>query len=260
MSVLSEILAAKRTEVDCARRRIPADELQRRIADLEPARDFAGALRVDNPPALIAEVKRASPSKGIIREDFEPVELAKALAEGGANCLSVLTDEPFFQGHLSFLQAIRAHVGLPVLRKDFLIDEYQLLESRAAGADAVLMIVAALSHANMAEMLATTHALGMVAIVEVHDSDELEDAVENGAKIIGINNRDLHTFRTTLQTTIDLVPQVPADCLIVSESGINFRADVEKLATSGVHAVLVGEAIMREPNVTAKTRELLGRA
>ena len=181
------------------------------------------------------------------------------MADGGAACLSVLTDESFFQGHRSFLHAIRRAVELPLLRKDFLIDEYQLMESRVAGADAVLMIVAALSHANMDDMLSATHELGMAAIVEVHDKDELEEAITSGARIIGINNRDLHTFRTTLQTTVDLLPRVPKNCLTVSESGINMRSDVEKLAAAGVDAVLVGEAIMREPDVRAKVEELLGR-
>jgi indole-3-glycerol phosphate synthase len=259
MSVLSEILAAKRTEVDCAKRRIPISELQRQIADLPETRDFAGALTNTTGTALIAEVKRASPSKGVIRENFEPVEIARELAEGGAACLSVLTEESFFQGHLSFLPAIRHAVDLPLLRKDFLIDDYQLLESRAAGADAVLMIVAALSHTNMDDMLSATHELGMAAIVEVHDKDELEEAITSGARIIGINNRDLHTFRTTLQTTLDLLPRVPKNCLTVSESGINVRADVERLASAGIDAVLVGEAIMREQDVRAKVEELLGR-
>ncbi len=258
MSVLSEILAAKRTEVDTMRRRIPAAELERRIADLPPTRDFVGALRGAPAPALIAEVKKASPSKGVIREDFHPVEIARTYAEGGAACLSVLTDEPFFQGHLSYLCAIREAVDRPLLRKDFLIDEYQILESRAAGADAVLLIAAASTRPELVRMLELSAALGLAALVEVHDGDELDDVLQTPAQIVGINNRDLHTFRTTLQTTVDLMPRIPADRLVVSESGINRRADVERLADAGVHAVLVGESLMREPDIAAKLRELLG--
>lgn len=259
MSILSQILADKRTEVHCARRRAPAAELERRIADLPPTRDFVGALQNSaHKPALIAEVKKASPSKGIIRQDFEPVSIAQTYAENGAACLSVLTDEPYFQGHLSYLRAIRDVVDLPLLRKDFLIDDYQLLEARAAGADAVLLIAAALTKSDLEWMLDGAEALGLTVLVEVHDREELEEVLQTPARIIGINNRDLHKFRTTIQTTLDLLPVVPADRLVISESGINTRADVEKLAAAGVHSILVGEALMREPDVAAKMRELLG--
>ncbi len=259
MSVLSEILAAKRTEVDCARRRFPSCELERRIADSSPARDFTAALLAAPAPGLIAEVKKASPSKGTIREDFEPVEIGRIYADSGAACLSVLTDEPFFQGHLSFLPAVRDAVVQPVLRKDFIIDEYQILESRAAGADAILLIAAALTRAEMLRMLTCAETLGMAALVEVHDAEELEEVLDTPARMIGINNRDLHTFRTTLQTTLDLLPRIPSERVVVSESGINRRADVERLADAGVHAVLVGESLMREADIAAKMRELLGR-
>jgi indole-3-glycerol phosphate synthase len=258
MSVLSEILASKRTEVHCARRRVPPTELEKRIADMPPPRDFAGALLVAPRPALIAEVKKASPSKGVIRYDFDPVEIAQIYAENGAACLSVLTDEPYFQGHLSYLRDIRKVTDKPLLRKDFLIDEYQLLEAREAGADAVLLIEAALTSAEMEWLLEGANHLGMAAIVEVHNAEELDSALQTPARLIGINNRDLHLFRTTLQTTLDLMPRVPADRLVISESGINRRADVEKLAAAGVHAVLVGEALMREKDIAAKMRELLG--
>jgi indole-3-glycerol phosphate synthase len=260
MSVLSEILADKRTEVDCARRRIPHLELEKRIRDMAPARDFEAALRTASPPALIAEVKKASPSKGIIREDFDPVEIARIYAANGAACLSVLTDEPYFQGHLRYLRDIREAVGLPLLRKDFTIDDYQILEARAAGADAILLIAAALTATELEWMLEASTSLGLAAIVEVHNREELDLALATNARIIGLNNRDLHQFRTTLQTTLDLLPHVPADRLVVSESGINRRADVEKLAAAGVHAVLVGESLMREPDIAAKMRELLGTA
>ena len=257
MSVLSQILADKRNEVHCSRRRLPAAELERRIADLPPPRDFIGALTASPAPALIAEVKKASPSKGIIRLDFDPVEIAQTYAANGAACLSVLTDEPYFQGHLSYLSAIRQAVNLPLLRKDFLLDDYQLLEARAAGADAVLLIAAALTATELEWMLEATHTLGMAAIVEVHNREELDEVLVTDARMIGINNRDLHTFRTTLQTTIDLMAQIPSDRFVISESGINRRADVEKLRDAGVHAVLVGESLMREQDIAAKMRELL---
>jgi len=271
MSVLSEILAEKRTEVYCARRRTPTAELERRIADLPPPRDFAGTLLANSHhslagggpgergnPALIAEVKKASPSRGVIRADFNPVEIARIYADNGAACISVLTDEPYFQGHLSYLDAIRQVTDKPLLRKDFLIDDYQLLEARAAGADAVLLIAAALRPGDLEWLLEATAILGMSAIVEVHDREELEEVLETPARMIGINNRDLHTFRTTLQTTLDLMPRIPPDRIVISESGISRRADVELLASVGVHAVLVGESLMRETDIAAKMRELLG--
>ena len=259
MSILSEILASKRTEVDCAKRRVPLAEMRARAAAAPPPRDFLAALLAAPRPALIAEVKKASPSKGIIRHQFDPLAIARTYAENGAACLSVLTDKEYFQGSLTHLADIRAVVDLPLLRKDFLIDEYQLLESRAAGADAVLFIVAALREQDMEALLDATRALGMEALVEVHDADELDEALRTSARLIGINNRDLHRFRTTLQTTIDLVPKVPADRLTVSESGVNRRADVERLGAAGVTAVLVGEALMREDDIAAKMHELLGR-
>jgi indole-3-glycerol phosphate synthase len=252
-------LASKRTEVDCAKRRIPAQDLQKRIADMPPPRDFIGALLAAPRPALIAEVKKASPSKGVIRVDFDPVEIARIYAANGAACLSVLTDEEYFEGKLSYLSEIRKTVELPLLRKDFLIDEYQLLESRVAGADAVLFIVAALRERDMEALLDATRALGMEALVEVHDAEELTEALRTSARLIGINNRDLHRFHTTLQTTVDLMPLVPGDRLIVSESGVNHHADVELLANAGVTAVLVGESLMRERDIAAKMHELLGR-
>ncbi len=231
---------------------------------MPPARDFSAPLlkrRASagaNGPALIAEVKKASPSKGVIRENFDPLQIARTYAENGASCISVLTDEPYFQGNLAHLAAIRECVDLPLLRKDFIIDDYQLLEARVAGADAVLLIAAALTSEDMEWMLDACSALGMAAIVEIHDGDELDQVLATDARILGINNRDLHTFRTTLQTTIDLVSRVPEDRITVSESGINRRADVMKLADAGVDAVLVGEALMREADIAGKMRELLG--
>lgn len=257
MSILSQILADKRNEVDCAKRRLPERVLLQRVESAPAVKSFSTALRAAPSPALIAEVKKASPSKGIIRQDFDPVEIANIYAANGAACLSVLTDEPYFQGHLAYLTAIRANVDKPLLRKDFIIDSYQLLEARAAGADAVLLITAALKNEELASLLETTHRLGMEAIIEVHDAEEVAEAVGAGAKLIGVNNRDLHTFRTTIQTTIDLLSVIPSDCVVISESGINHRADVERLREAGVHAVLVGEALMREKDIAAKMRELL---
>src|SRR2546423_1043897 len=249
MSILSEILATKRTEVDRARSRVPQAELERRIAELPPTLDFESILRpnAEHPtpdtsahnPRLIAEVKKASPSKGLIRADFDPVQIARIYADGGAACISVLTDEPYFQGNLDHLRAVREAVNVPLLRKDFLFDEYQLFEARAAGADAILLIAAALRRARLEELLSEAESLGLAALVEVHDADEVDEALATRARIIGINNRDLHTFRTTLQTTLDLLPRVPRDRVTVSESGINRRQDVQRLADAGVHAVLV---------------------
>lgn len=259
MSILSEILASKRTEVDCARRRVSADELRRKIADMPPTRDFVGALLAAERPALIAEVKKASPSKGVIREDFDPVQIAQTYEANGAACLSVLTDEPYFMGHLSYLREIRKAVELPLLRKDFVIDEYQVYEAREAGADAVLFIMAALHGHQVDALMSLAHSLGMTGLVEVHNREELEEALQTPARLLGVNNRDLHQFRTTLRTTLELMPLIPQDRVVVSESGVNRRADVETLRDAGVHCVLVGEALVREADIGAKVRELLGR-
>jgi indole-3-glycerol phosphate synthase len=259
MSILSQILADKRNEVDCARRRVPLEVLQEQARSAPPVRSFSQALRSAARPGLIAEVKKASPSKGIIREDFDPVAIAKIYSENGADCLSVLTDEPYFQGHLSYLAAIRQTVDKPLLRKDFILDEYQIVEARAAGADAILLIAAALRDDALGQLLQATHAWNMEAIVEVHDEDDIAEAERFGARLVGVNNRDLHTFRTTIQTTIALLPSIPSDCLVISESGINSRSDVERLRDAGVHAILVGESLMREPDIASKLHELLGR-
>jgi indole-3-glycerol phosphate synthase len=269
MSVLDTIVAAKALEVA----RLPQvpvtlEGLRQAAANRPPVRDFLGALRSPGhaPLALIAEVKRASPSAGVLRADFDPVRIACAYAEGGASCLSVLTDERFFQGSLRYLGEIRRVVELPLLRKDFIIDERQVLETAEAGADALLLIVAILSEAQLERLLRLTLAAGLTALVEVHDEVELERALAAGAPLIGINNRDLRTFKVSLETTERLAARVPAlkpaalaDPLLVAESGIHSRADVERLARAGVRAMLVGEALMRHPDVGAKTRELLGR-
>lgn len=260
MSVLSEILATKRTEVACRKEKISSHLLQEWLMDAPPARDFRQTLIEAQGIGLIAEVKKASPSKGVIREDFDAVEIAKIYEESGATCLSVLTDEPYFQGNLSYLREIRRAVRTPLLRKDFIIDPFQIIESRAAGADALLLIVAALKNSDLCELMQLTRNYGMAALVEVHDREEMQEALDAGADLIGINNRDLHTFRTTLKTTLDLMAEIPAGFspLIVSESGIFTRDDVLTLQNAGVGAVLVGEALMREADIGAKVRELLG--
>jgi indole-3-glycerol phosphate synthase len=258
MSILSEILANKRTEVYCAKKRRPLAELQQHIQHLPPTRDFIGALLAAPRPALIAEVKKASPSKGIIRADFDPVEITRIYDQNGAACISVLTDENYFQGHLAHLCAAREVTDKPLLRKDFLIDEYQLFEARAAGADAVLLIVAALKLMEMQSVLSVAESLGLDVLVEVHNEEELDLALQTSARMIGINNRDLHTFRTTLNVTLEMMPHIPPDRIVVSESGINRREDVQRLAEAGVRAILVGESLMRERDIASKMHELLG--
>ncbi len=260
MSILSEILATTRTEVSFRKKRVSPSELEEKIAAAPPVRGFEAALRKADGIALIAEVKKASPSKGLIREDFDPLVIAQTYEANGACCLSVLTDEPYFGGRLEYLTQIRSRVTLPLLRKDFIVDAWQIAESRAAGADAILLIVAALPEAQLEEFLATARQYDLDALVEVHDAAEMETAVKAKATLIGINNRDLHTFRTTLHTTLDLLKVFPpsAQRLIVSESGIHERQDLMALEAAGAGAVLVGEAMMREKDIGAKLRELLG--
>lgn len=257
MSLLSQILADKRSEIDVRSRRVPIADLRARVADLEPPRNFLRRLKACSPPALIAEVKKASPSKGLIRPDFDPVEIARTYETAAATCLSVLTDETYFQGSLKHLTAVKEVCSLPVLRKDFIIDEYQLYESRVNGADAILLIVAALTADHLKRLLDTATELQLSSLVEVHDEDELETAVHLNAPLIGINNRNLHTFQTTLETTIKLMQRVTGDHYVVSESGIFTRSDVVRLVNAGVHAVLVGEALMRQKDIAAKVHELL---
>ena len=262
MSILSEILATTRTHVEWAKARTPIETLREHVRDLPPTRDFRGALARAEGTALIAEVKKASPSKGVIRENFDPLAIARTYAENGAACLSVLTDTPYFQGRLEYLHQIRAIVPTPLLRKDFIVDPWQIYESRIEGADAILLIVAALNNADLRKYLALAQENQMAALVEVHDRDELREALDAGADLIGVNNRDLHTFRTSLDVTLGLVKDLPADrdILMVSESGIVTRADVLRLQEAGVHAVLVGESLMRETDIGAKIRELIGTA
>jgi indole-3-glycerol phosphate synthase len=259
--VLQRIVAVKREEVAAARaRRSLASwrEEAESAAARRDLRDFETALRAKvaaGRAAVIAEVKKASPSKGVLREHFVPAEIAASYEAGGAACLSVLTDERFFQGAAAYLQQARAACSLPVLRKDFMIDEYQVVEARALGADCILLIVACLDDALMADLEAAARALGLAVLVEVHDGAELDRALRLKTRL-GINNRNLRSFEVTLETTLDLLPRVPADRLLVTESGILARADVQRMRAAGVDAFLVGEAFMRAPDPGAALAEL----
>jgi indole-3-glycerol phosphate synthase len=257
VSILQRILETKREEVDARRRAMPLVELKACLADTPPTRGFHRTLRqTPNPIALIAEIKRASPSKGVIRENFDPLRIAERYHEAGADALSVLTDTPYFQGEPEYLTQARERVPLPALRKDFLIDEYQVYESRVLGADAILLIVAALpERARLHDMRALAESLGMDALVEVHDEWELETAVESGATLIGVNNRDLRTFEVSLETTLRLLRYFPDEITRVSESGIETADDVRRLHAAGVHALLVGETLMRADDPAAVVRE-----
>ncbi len=258
-NILDTILAKTRSAIAQAKSRIPQSDLQQQLAGAPPVRDFVAGLRNAQEIGLIAEVKKASPSAGVIREDFDPVEIAKIYAANGAACLSVLTVESFFQGHLDYLRQVRQAVSLPVLRKDFLIDAYQILEARANGADCVLLIAECLEETQLSEFYQHAEELGMSALVEIYDPDNLERVLKLNPPMIGINNRNLKTFVTDLEHTKQLVPKIPADCLIISESGIRTREDVQGLVTAGVRGMLVGETLMRSDSIAAKIQELLGR-
>jgi indole-3-glycerol phosphate synthase len=258
-TILRKIIARKREEVATLKQRDSIGSLEQRIADQSPVRGFARALQervAAAEPAVIAEVKKASPSKGVIRADFQPAQIAASYQSGGASCLSVLTDVDFFQGSDTYLQEARAACDLPVLRKDFTVDPYQVIEARAIGADAVLLIVAALEGDQMQELAHTAAELGLDVLVEVHDRAELERALELGTSLIGINNRDLHTFETRLETTLELLPYVPADHVVVTESGIHTAEDVALMRNHQVYSFLVGEAFMRAPEPGEKLREM----
>lgn len=257
MTVLDEILAEKRVELDAARRRVAPEELARRAAAQPPPRGFRRAL-LGPGRRVIAELKRRSPSKGEIRPDFDPVAIARAYEAGGAAALSVLTDERFFGGSLAVLEAVRRATSLPLLRKDFVIDAYQIDEARAAGADAVLLIVAALAPAALERLRAHALGLGLDVLVEVHDEAELDVAKGVGADLIGINNRDLKSFVTDLGVTERLARRVPQGAVVVAESGISGPADLARLERAGASAFLVGESLMREPDPGRALRRLLG--
>ena len=261
--VLQKILARKAEEVAARRAHAPLAEVEARARDAAPLRGFAAALEAkiaSGHAAVIAEVKKASPSKGVLRADFRPAEIAASYERGGAACLSVLTDVDFFQGHDEFLVQARAACRLPVLRKDFTVDEYQIVEARALGADAVLLIVAALDDAQLAGFSNLAMGLGLDVLVEVHDADELERALQTASPLIGINNRNLRSFEVSLATTLGLQAIVPADRRLVTESGILARADVETMRAAGVQAFLVGEAFMRAEDPGTALRALFDAA
>jgi indole-3-glycerol phosphate synthase len=248
--ILQRIVAVKREEIAAGRARRSLASWREEAEARRDLRDFEAALRASmaaGRAAVIAEVKKASPSKGVLREQFVPAEIAASYALHGAACLSVLTDAQFFQGSAAFLQQARAACALPVLRKDFMVDEFQVVEARALGADCILLIAACLDDALMADLEAAAHALGMAVLVEVHDGTELDRALRLKTALLGINNRNLRSFEVTLDTTMGLLPRVPADRLLVTESGILGRADVQRMRAAGVHAFLVGEAFMRAP-------------
>lgn len=258
-TILDEIIAYKRRVVAEAKQRISPEDLRERAARTPAPGAFAESLTAGEDIALIAEIKKASPSKGVIRENFDPVAIGRAYEKNGAAAISVLTDEKYFQGANASLSAVSEAVQLPVLRKDFVIDTYQIHEARTIGADAVLLIVSALSNRELSEMLAVCMASEMDALVEVHTREEASMALDAGARLIGVNNRDLKTFDTDLRTTFDLLEHLPDDLVVVSESGIETRDHVVRLRDAGVDAALVGEHLMRHPDVGRKLRSLLGK-
>ncbi|HTI50178.1 MAG TPA: indole-3-glycerol phosphate synthase TrpC, partial [Planctomycetaceae bacterium] len=247
--VLQKIVAHKRGEIAAAKMARPAEALAERLPLAPPVRDFAAALRQGQGVRIIAEVKKASPSAGVIRADFDPVAIARTYERHGAACLSVLTDEHFFHGHLDYLTAIRHEVSLPILRKDFLLDRYQVLEARAAGADCILLIAECLDDCALRDLYFYASELGMESLIEIYDPENLDRVLKLEPALVGINNRNLRTFVTDLNHSIRLKELVPASCTVVSESGIHRRADVERLAQAGIRAILVGETLMRAPDI-----------
>ncbi len=257
--ILSSILASKRSEIDLRARLRPLAELERACENLPGPRGFVRAIHeqvsIGN-PAIISEIKKASPSKGVIRENFNPAEIARDYAEYGATCLSVLTDEPYFQGHDDYLGIARAACSLPAVRKDFIIDPYQVYESRVIGADAILLIVAALDDRMMQDLAGLAESLDMDVLVEVHNREELDRALALPCRLLGINNRNLRTFTTSLNTTLDLLARIPADRIVVTESGIHHPEDVALMRSNHVNAFLVGEAFMRAESPGKKLQQL----
>jgi indole-3-glycerol phosphate synthase len=257
--ILDEIIAYKKKELAETKRNAPLADIKSRAADAGQTRGFGIALAGCEEIRLIAEVKKASPSKGLIREDFDPVKIAQSYEASGASCISVLTEQKFFQGRLEYLDAIRKAVTVPLLRKDFIIDTYQIIEARAAGADAVLLIAACLERQQLEDFIGIARQLHLDVLVESHTYKDLDKSLLAGTVLVGINNRDLGTFTVDLQTTMDLMKDIPSDRTVVSESGIRTREDVLKLQRSGVDAILVGESLMREKDIEKKVKELLGK-
>lgn len=258
MTILDKILARTRETIATDRATLPQPELEATVRDLPPCLDFHAALAAGPSVQLIAEVKRASPSAGLIRQDFDPVAIANCYVEGGAACISVLTDEPFFQGSLEFLRQVRHAVSLPLLRKDFIVDRYQLLQARAAGADCVLLIAECLDEQELIALHQQAGELGMQTLIELFEPENLNAVLQTETKLVGVNNRDLRSFETSLEHTLKLRPSIPDDRLVVGESGIRGHDDLIELGQGGVKAVLVGESLMRQPDITEATRQLLG--
>jgi indole-3-glycerol phosphate synthase len=258
-TILDKIVATKRGEIERAKLAVPETQLRATLTDAPPVRDFFTPLATGSRVKLIAEVKKASPSAGIIRADFAPVGIARIYAEHGATCISVLTDEPYFQGRLEYLAQIREAVNLPVLRKDFILDTYQLLEARVHGADAVLLIAECLDDCNLRKLFNAACELGMTPLVELYEPDNLQRVFDAGATLIGVNNRNLHTFEVDLEHTIRMRDRVPDHCVLVAESGIKTHQDVQRLEAAGVDAILVGESLMRESDIGNAVDRLLGR-
>jgi len=257
--ILTRILRRKIEEIEVARQQVPLDQLRRQLKSVSAPRGFIRSLQdkqSSGSSAVIAEIKKASPSKGVIREDFDPVAIARSYATGGASCLSILTDQDFFQGHDDYLVAARNACRLPVIRKEFIIDPYQVYQARAIGADCILLIVAALEEQALKDLYSLSGDLGMDTLVEVHNQHELEQAMQLELDIIGINNRDLHSFETSLSTTLDLLDALPETCLVVTESGIHRSEDVQLMRDHGVNSFLVGEAFMRAEDPGAELRAL----
>jgi indole-3-glycerol phosphate synthase len=256
-NVLAKILDHKRGEIAAAKLRKPAEQLQAELSAAPPVRDFVAALRAATDIGLIAEVKKASPSAGIIRENFDPLEIARSYQSAGASCLSVLTDEHFFQGHLDYLKSICETASVPLLRKDFIIDRYQVLEARTVGADCILLIAECLDDCTLRDLYFYASELGMESLIEIYDPENLDRVLKLEPPLLGVNNRDLRTFVVDLNHTLEIVPRVPKSTLLVSESGIKTRADVDRLKSHGVGAILVGETLMRSPDIASAVRELV---
>ncbi len=256
--ILTKIVTKKRAEIEAAKAARPLDFLQERLQKAPAPLNFVEAFGRQSTIALIAEVKKASPSAGLIRANFNPAEIATEYEQYGASCISCLTDQEFFQGHLDDLQAVRDAVSIPVLRKDFILDRYQIFEARAAGADCVLLIAECLDDSSLTELYEQSNELGMQSLIEIYEAANLDRVLKLNPPMIGINNRNLRTFETTIDHSIALSRNVPSDCLLVSESGIHNRADVLQLQENGIGAILVGETLMRSESIAAKVRELLG--